>query len=409
MSEAETAARDVQAPFRITALDGLRGLAILLVLLDHGWTVYPYEELDSIAPFNALFEAGDLGATVLLVISGFLVTSAMLRSREHEGPVQHWWSLLRRLARALPQVLVLLGLILVLDVVDATDENSRETTTTSATRIATYTWNWYLLDDPLGARADLGHLWYLSVELHVLVGLALLITLLGAGSRRRLVGVLGFALLAVVWWRWHVWDTAGWYASALRTTTRADGVLYGALAAAVAPQVPVGLRRQGPAIVGGAALILAGLVLGAGSLGLEQYYKGAGVTAGIACALLVMGLTSTNSTGTHRALGWLPLQRLGSAWLTIYIWHYPLLWALSRHSADWRNLSRVAVGIALVAAVTFLMHRYFDTPVVRRIARLGRRASGRVDRIGAAPRPDLPDPPRGAHRRRRRDSARRSE
>ncbi len=395
---------------RMTSLDGLRAVAIVLVVLHHGWTVYPYEELAVLAPFDSLFRAGDLGVTLFFVVSGFLVVGSMLESRETWGATRHWWVIPRRLARSFPQLVLLLAAILVLNVVDATDDNTRDATTTSAWRIATYTWNWYLLDNPLGARADLGHLWYLSVELHVLAALAVVVSLLGGGSRRRLLVALLAALLVVVWWRWHAWDVEGWYATGLRTTTRADGLLYGAVAAVVVPMVPASLRKQAPAVAGGAALLLVGVVIGAPALGLEQYYKGAGVLAGAVCALLVLSMWLVRGTGTERALSWPPLVALGGYSLTIYIWHYPLLWALSRHSAEWRNLSRVAVGIALVAVVTYVVHRYVDTPAARWAAGLRRHPDRSPTPLGAdaqdEARPGVRRRTSGTHVRRKRDTSR---
>lgn len=367
-----THAADAAPSGRISSLDGLRGIAVILVVLSHGWTVYPFAELENIGPFRGLFLAGDIGVTVFFVVSGFVVTRATVSTRNSQGPAAHWWTVPRRLARSFPQLALLMAAIVVLNMIDTTDESTRSTTTNSAFRILTYTWNWYLLDNPLGARADLGHLWYLSVELQVVVALALAVTILGASQPRRLLIILLVALAFITLWRWHIWDAEGWYSAGLRTTTRADGLLYGAATALAVPLAPDSLRRQAGAISGGALLVLAGTVLATTSVGLEGYYKFAGTVANFACALLVGSLALLPTASAARPLQWRPLVVLGTASLTIYIWHYPALWALSRHSADWRNLSRVIVGVALVAAISVVVHRYVDMPALRWSARLGR-------------------------------------
>ena len=60
-------------PKRIAELDGLRGLAIALVLLYHFWPrtngLYP------------LFRSGWIGVELFFVLSGFLITSLLVNER----------------------------------------------------------------------------------------------------------------------------------------------------------------------------------------------------------------------------------------------------------------------------------------------------------------------------------------
>ena len=81
------------------ALDGIRGLAILGVLMLHGdlWGSVP-----NFAP------GGHLGVTVFFVLSGFLITSLLLGEHRKNGRIDMRAFYLRRAARLLPGLLVLL-------------------------------------------------------------------------------------------------------------------------------------------------------------------------------------------------------------------------------------------------------------------------------------------------------------
>ena len=109
----------------VPALDGLRGTAMVLVLLSHLWVVMPLGFGDRLGPATGLFNSGSFGVLVFLVLGGFLVTSGLLSTRESTGSMglARFWS--RRLARicgplfAMLAVVVLVGLGGVLPRVDA--------------------------------------------------------------------------------------------------------------------------------------------------------------------------------------------------------------------------------------------------------------------------------------------------
>jgi peptidoglycan/LPS O-acetylase OafA/YrhL len=48
--------------------------------------------------------------------------------------------------------------------------------------------------------------------------------------------------------------------------------------------------------------------------------------------------------------------------LAIYIWHYPLFWAVSRHTQAWSPESRVVVTLALLAVIVVAAQRYIEEP-----------------------------------------------
>lgn len=75
---------------RIPALDGIRGVAILLVIAVHGWG----------------FSAGALGVDLFFVLSGFLITGLLLGERERLGRISLRRFYRRRSVRLLPALAV---------------------------------------------------------------------------------------------------------------------------------------------------------------------------------------------------------------------------------------------------------------------------------------------------------------
>ena len=360
------------APAKIRTLEGLRGLAILLVVLSHIWVIYPFEAIGDISPFDGWLKGGSIGVSVFLVLSGFLVTRSMVQAFEHTGPTGPFRPLLRRFIRISAQVYLLLLAILVVAQVDAKDTNSQASTTKSVTAIATYTWNWYVREHALEARGDLGHLWYLSAELHVFILLAVAIALWGRKRTALTIGVI-VLILAVTWWRWHVYDVEGWYSASLRTSTRADAALYGILAGLLWDRAQQ-WRREGAAVLGAATLVILGVVFSGSQLGIDAYFKGQGIVMAAATAAFVLAAAMDQSqhSPAARLFSAAPLRSLGTVSLTLYVWHLPVFWFVSRHTTTWSNLSRVVVTLVALTILVVVLHRFVDDPVKRWTARLGR-------------------------------------
>src|SRR5271168_3562280 len=91
----------------IPSLDGLRFLAIALVILEHGFARFrPTAPAGSLSWFVA-GRGGD-GVQIFFVISGFLITSLLLREHEKYGQVSLRNFYIRRTFRILPPIYVYL-------------------------------------------------------------------------------------------------------------------------------------------------------------------------------------------------------------------------------------------------------------------------------------------------------------
>ncbi|WP_146244268.1 acyltransferase [Curtobacterium sp. MCBD17_032] len=169
-------------PGRALALDGLRTVAIVMVVLYHLHVPQ--------------FEGGWIGVTVFFVLSGHLITTLLLRERQRTGTIRlgsFWWKRLLRLYPALV-ALVVAGLLLWNWV---GDYKGASLSAGSAAFIAlTYTGNLYrsFWDTTQGVFA---HTWSLSMEEQFyLVWPPVLLLLLSLGRRRRTL-VLGLSTVVV--------------------------------------------------------------------------------------------------------------------------------------------------------------------------------------------------------------------
>jgi len=162
--------------------------------------------------------------------------------------------------------------------------------------------------------------------------------------------LLAIAIPAVTVWRWSVYDTHGWFAASLVTTTRMDGLLYGALVAVAVDLLPArardGLSRQSAAVVGGALLVLG-------------------------CASPLDSRAYAVRFLSGRRVAW-----LGPASLTIFVWHVPNFELLMRHTPCWSPWARTVVALALLAGVVVLVERWVARPVARVMGRLGAAPAG---------------------------------
>jgi peptidoglycan/LPS O-acetylase OafA/YrhL len=353
----------------IPSFDGLRGAACLLVVLSHAWTIVPADVLRETGPADGLFLSGNLGVTIFFVLGGFLVTRGLLGEFDRNGHISRarfWW---RRLVRLCAPLYLLIAVVYVISLVDPADPWSAEQTNRSLLTIGSFTFNWSLVDSPLANRPDLGHLWYLSVEQQFYVVFVIVVGILGR-HRAGLVALLTAATVAVTIYRWQLVESHHEWAAELRTFTRSDGLMLGALAALLLPHLHrfANLARR---ITAPAAVALFALVLSSPHLEPHAFLKTQGILFAILAATLVAAVAVTrNPTGpVERALATRPLRLLGVVSYSLYLWHFPVFWASARwaEGLDWQP--RAVATCAVLALVVALTNRVVEDPIRRLLAR----------------------------------------
>jgi peptidoglycan/LPS O-acetylase OafA/YrhL len=353
------------------ALDGLRGISILLVMLYHLQVIVSYYSAKRDFGFvrHIALPSGFLGVDVFFVLSGFLITSILLREWRARQLIDLRRFYARRALRLFPALaFYLLGAYLVTHVLV---KNPGVLPVSAILAAAFYVYNWRIA--LTGERTLIDHTWSLSMEeQYYLVWPLLLLLLLRAGlSARALQWVLGLAVLGIAANRFHLTHLPAGASIDLRcyfaTDTRADALLVGSF---FAVQADSG-GRQAPwarLALGEAGIAIMGLLLVTMSVSQPLLYQ-AGFTAfAIASGWVVSLAYASPPRVARRALEWPPLVWLGKVSYSLYLWH--MTWFLFVTELAIRLQVSVPLQLLLMVAASlgFTVFSYYvvERPFLRR-------------------------------------------
>lgn len=301
------------------ALDGLRGLAILLVIL-HNADASSSELW--LWPFRAVSHAGWIGVQLFFVLSGFLITSKLLEAQGSENYYSAFFA--RRILRIFPLYFAVLvvALLIIPQLVDL----SPEATASHAHQIWLWTFlvNW---TQPFGLSVEgFPHFWSLAVEEQFYLAWPFLVR--SRSSRRVWQVCLLLMVAALVIRSGLVIGGAPPAMPYMFTVCRMDALAAGAACAAVL-RSPGGRGfidryRSLPWI--GAAIGLAGAL----ATSLYAIYDWRTLTFGhtllsASFALLVLGTLSARNEMYRRSLSPRALRSLGKYSYAIYVFHMPVI------------------------------------------------------------------------------------
>jgi peptidoglycan/LPS O-acetylase OafA/YrhL len=356
----------------VPALDGLRGLAVIAVMLYHQRPAF------SRGPLRDLTSGGFLGVDVFFVLSGFLITTLLLIDRERTGRVVSTAFWARRARRLLPALFVFLGLLAMYGVVFAEGwELGRLRRGSLATLL--YSANYWQLHEPLGAIGiPLGHAWSLGIEEQFYLAwpplLAVLVWLSGAHRRvlTALVGMLAATSAVLMVVRYDGTDPWRPY---LSTETRAHELLIGCALA-----IWIGNRRGRPSRAKSIVLEAAGtagLAIVVGMMVTVHFvdgwlYRGGLVLVAVASAACVAAVVQPASRLLPRALSWGPLRAVGIVSYGLYLYHVPVFEVIGPKHTGIRGAALFAVRVTVVGALAAASYVLVERPVRRGLRQLPR-------------------------------------
>jgi len=371
-----TSAAEGGAPSRTPArfrpdIEGLRAVAVLFVLIHHAG--------------EPLLPGGFAGVDMFFVVSGFVITTQLVREVQRTGSVDLLAFYSRRAKRLLPAA----TLVLVATTLAAWLMASRvewRTISSDVIGSALYVVNWlfaarsvdYLAEDV--DPSPVQHYWSLAVEEQFYLIWPVLILGLSAfglylrrraGTRAdpvttarltRIVLALGLTVLVVMpSLAWSIWYTAADPQQAyFVTTTRLWQLGVGALVAVLAP-VWSALRPAVAAMLGWAGLLA--LLVSVFVLDTSVAWPGsAALVPTVATACVVVAGFRAGPLGPVQVLGRAPMVWIGGLSYSLYLWHWPLLvmagWQLGP-LAIWQG---ILVVIASVVPA-WLGYRWVERPL----------------------------------------------
>jgi peptidoglycan/LPS O-acetylase OafA/YrhL len=339
-------------------LDGVRAVAIVAVLLFHADVTGT--------------GGGFLGVSLFFTLSGYLMTTLLLREHAESGTISlrgFWRRRIRRLAPAglLTLAVVVISAPLWLDAIQ--QRHLRGDALASVGYVA----NWHFAvagrayADLFAAPSPLQHLWSLGIEEQFYIALPLIVVaMLHVGHRSRAahrVGVLAAVLLAASGIAALVTrnNTVAYYG----THTRAGELLAGVVLAAVLTRLPLPQwspnARRSAAVAGvGAAGAFVALVMvcGTGSTWLDH----GGFTA--SSAVWVMVIVAAMVRGPVRwLLSCAPLVAIGRVSYGLYVLHWPLYLLLSSERTGLTGLALVCVRLVAAGAMAAACYRWIERPI----------------------------------------------
>lgn len=111
-----------------------------------------------------------------------------------------------------------------------------------------------------------------------------------------------------------------------------------------------------------------------------------GIAFNVTAAALVLGIyLARQPTVVGTVLSQPILTYLGRASLAIFVWHLPIFMLVARHTSDWDWFSRTVLGVAILAVVVGVTHRWIEEPTRRWLRSHLRAPEGPVGDTPAAP------------------------
>ena len=347
----------------ITGLDGIRAIAVIMVLAYHLKL--------------ALFKSGFLGVTVFFVLSGYLITGILISEVEEEGTIdlKNFW--LRRIRRLVPAVMSMAVVIIFVSAVVNRIIFTKGCKDFLASVLGFNNW-WQIFNkvsyfEAAGVPSPFTHCWSLAIETQfyliyplILLGIYKLVKSRGEGRANRgllfagvtlLLALISVILMIVLFDPQQ--DASRVYYG---TDTRAFSLLFGALLAILWEyrMVPRRLSASVNMVLGSVSFAVL-LVMTIAINGSSNFWYRGGQFVGTILTVLMVYAVSGRKTWLSRFLSNPVLKWIGDRSYSIYLWHYPIILLISKgiKASWWITLIEIVLSVVLAE----LSYRFIETPI----------------------------------------------
>lgn len=347
----------------ITGLDGIRAIAVIMVLAYHLKL--------------ALFKSGFLGVTVFFVLSGYLITGILISEVEEEGTIdlKNFW--LRRIRRLVPAVMSMAVVIIFVSAVVNRIIFTKGCKDFLASVLGFNNW-WQIFNkvsyfEAAGVPSPFTHCWSLAIETQfyliyplILLGIYKLVKSREEGRAKRgllfagvtlMLALISVILMIVLFDPQQ--DASRVYYG---TDTRAFSLLFGALLAILWDyrMVPRRLSASVNMVLGSVSFAVL-LVMTIAINGSSNFWYRGGQFVGTILTVLVIYTVLGRKTWLSRFLSNPVLKWIGDRSYSIYLWHYPIILLISKgiKASWWITL----IEIVLCVVLAELSYRFIETPI----------------------------------------------
>lgn len=347
----------------ITGLDGIRAIAVIMVLAYHLKL--------------ALFKSGFLGVTVFFVLSGYLITGILISEVEEEGTIdlKNFW--LRRIRRLVPAVMSMAVVIIFVSAVVNRVIFTKGCKDFLASVLGFNNW-WQIFNkvsyfEAARVPSPFTHCWSLAIETQfyliyplILLGIYKLAKSRGEGRAKRgllfagvtlLLALISVILMIVLFDPQQ--DASRVYYG---TDTRAFSLLFGALLAILWDyrMVPRRLSASVNMVLGSVSFAVL-LVMTIAINGSSNFWYRGGQFVGTILTVLVIYTVLGRKTWLSRFLSNPVLKWIGDRSYSIYLWHYPIILLISKgiKASWWITLIEIVLSVVLAE----LSYRFIETPI----------------------------------------------
>ena len=347
----------------ITGLDGIRAIAVIMVLAYHLKL--------------ALFKSGFLGVTVFFVLSGYLITGILISEVEEEGTIdlKNFW--LRRIRRLVPAVMSMAVVIIFVSAVVNRIIFTKGCKDFLASVLGFNNW-WQIFNkvsyfEAAGVPSPFTHCWSLAIETQfyliyplILLGIYKLVKSREEGRAKRgllfagvtlMLALISVILMIVLFDPQQ--DASRVYYG---TDTRAFSLLFGALLA-ILWEYRMVTRRLSASVnmVLGSLSFAVLLVMTIAINGSSNFWYRGGQFVGTILTVLVIYTVSGRKLWLSRFLSNPVLKWIGDRSYSIYLWHYPIILLISKgiKASWWITLIEIVLSVVLAE----LSYRFIETPI----------------------------------------------
>lgn len=347
----------------ITGLDGIRAIAVIMVLAYHLKL--------------ALFKSGFLGVTVFFVLSGYLITGILISEAEEEGTIdlKNFW--LKRIRRLVPAVMSMAVVIIFVSAVVNRVIFTKGCKDFLASVLGFNNW-WQIFNkvsyfEAAGVPSPFTHCWSLAIETQfyliyplILLGIYKLVKSRGEGRAKRgllfagvtlLLALISVILMIVLFDPQQ--DASRVYYG---TDTRAFSLLFGALLAILWEyrMVPRRLSASVNMVLGSVSFAVL-LVMTIAINGSSNFWYRGGQFFGTILTVLMVYAVSGRKTWLSRFLSNPVLKWIGDRSYSIYLWHYPIILLISKgiKASWWITLIEIVLSVVLAE----LSYRFIETQI----------------------------------------------